>query len=148
MHLVDSTGRIYTDSCECGHLVRHSTKEGNWVCGRCGKAWLYVDRDILKGEVQTSPRKGGFELRHSRWIDVGTQLHHFLVDSLWAMPARVFVAHSMGFGIAVIAANNSVALWRMPGVVGWSERTVYRYKEDGRSEWTRRLLVAGIPFDQ
>ena len=89
-----------------------------------------------------------FEYRNAKWIDVGTQLYHFMNDPKGRTSARVYVAFAMGYHVSEISATHSSALWFTEPGCGWSPRTVYRHKEAGRVEWVRRLAEAGITFDQ
>lgn len=149
MNFVDSTGRVYAASCpSCNHKIRHGKSNGDWVCGSCGRPWEFVDRHIFKGEVQKTARIDTFEHRYAKWIDLGTQLHHFMNDDQFRTTARVYVAFVMGFKVAQISATHSPKLWFTEPGAAWSERTVYRHKEAGRTEWVRRLMTTGIPFDQ
>lgn len=148
MNFIDSTGRIYdTACCFCEHKVRQTITDGTWVCANhhCGKPWHFIDAYIFKGEVQQPPNSDTFADRLSNWLDIGTVLYKYLNE--YGTCARVYVAYARGFQIAEISAAHSPGLWLTEPGCGWSPRTVYRRKEEGRAEWIRRISDAGISFD-
>ncbi|MEE8551564.1 MAG: hypothetical protein V3T08_09965 [Gemmatimonadota bacterium] len=160
MNFVDSTGRMFVEECKfplkgkpgevCGSKVRKMEPDGTWICVnfKCAKPWAFEDCDIFKGVVQKTARIDTFEHRHAKWIDVGTQLHHFMNTREYRTSARVYVAFVMGHTIAKISATHSPRLWFTEPGEAWSERTVYEHKRIGRAEWSRRLWSAGLPFDE
>lgn len=150
---IDSTGRWYYQTCRaksktlpgkvCGHRHRHARKDGEWVCGRCGAKWKYIDRFIFKGEVQTSKRSNGLSRTSERYIDVGSVLHSMMVDPTWRWDMMIFVATCQGHHIkGGLAAEFRKAYPDAPGP--WGQRALFYRAADARDEWVRRLGHAGV----
>lgn len=143
MNFVDSTGRMYAESCaDCGYKIRHCRDDTVWVCGSCGQTWGFVDRHIFKGEVQKSIRTDTFERINARWIDVGTQIHHFTNDPLWRWDARLYVLHALGFSLRELAAQGPNFLPSRPGA--WGKSVLGDRIVSARGEFSGRLKSVGI----
>jgi hypothetical protein len=113
------------------------------VCGRCGKNWKYEDRFMFKGEVQTSPRTGTFEDKHSKWIDMGTVLHSLFRDPEFKWDTMIFVATCAGHSIQKgLAARFREDYPDAPGP--WGQRSLFKRSSRAREELVRRLGRAGI----
>lgn len=150
--LVASRGWIYADKCGakllhgevCQSEVRHSTKQGFYVCGRCGNLWHFDEAYSLKGEVQTSPRPDHFESKISRVVDVGRTYHHFVEDPRWKWKARIFVASALGWSDRELLDEGPVAFAAAGSAIRWTPWGVRSARSEARREWVRRLRGIGI----
>lgn len=141
LNFVDSTGRIYSPNCgKCRATHRQCRNDRVWVCGHCGREWDYVDKQIMKGEIQRSIRFDGFELKNARQFDIGCQLDRFLKNH--EVEAHLFVANAMGFSIRELCEKGPER-WPTWGL-SWSFRSVRDKVNDGSAIWEDMLLKAGI----
>jgi hypothetical protein len=158
LNFIDSTGRVYDKSCEsCGFIYRNCNKESVWVCGKCGKPWLYEDHFILKGEVQTPNPPDVFERQNARWVDIGVILHRLLGDAGTHWDMRLYIATCHGFKVDPRKDANEESeprpplaamfqeLWpEAPGP--WSRATMFRRVKRAKQAFERKLEEAGINF--
>lgn len=153
LDIVDSRGRVYGKKCEhCPSVHRHSKKDGEWVCGRCGADWPYDDRFLLKGEVSRQARvrgdrvssvpqrsAGGSERRISRRVDIGVLLDAFMREC--RPGARYYVSNALGYSIRELAAEAHLAWAGYPEL---SRSEIGRLIGAARLEWSTRVEVAGL----
>ncbi len=143
LNFVDSEGRVFGPKCgHCPSKIRHSTAEGRAVCGKCGASWPYVDRFILKGEVQRSTRPGDFGSSNARYFDIARLLHVFLRDGRWQWDARLYVANVLGHSVRDLSVRFPAAFTDAPGAFGKS--VVAERIKSAREEWDRRLHAADV----
>ncbi len=121
--IIDSTGTIYSEACECGATLRHWKDDGElWVCGKCGVSWQHDDHDIFKGEVskqsrngkpvQTS-RPGEYEDRLAALAHFGYHLNQMSTDAYWRYPTQVLVGNALtSCGYEEIAIHANAYGWR------------------------------------
>ncbi len=142
MNFVDSTGRVYAKQCgKCGATHRQCRNDRVWVCGRCGRDWDYVDRQIMRGEIQRSIRFDGFEMKNARQFDIGRLLDRLLRKH--EVEGHLYVASAMGFSIRELCEKGPER-WPKWGI-SWSFRCVRDRVNDGNAIWEDMLLQAGIP---
>ena len=162
LDLVKSRGRIYAEHCEstakesrrarswsnepCPSTTRVMNKDTVWVCGRCGTPWRYWDRLQLRGEVQESKRRDGFEHARGRHVDVGVLIARFLEDPDWRWESRLYVANANGRSIRRLVQYGPSDFPEAP--FPWNRTRVHELVVAGRREWMRRLGRAGIDFDR
>ena len=145
LNFVDSEGRVFGPSCDhCRGKKKHENSVGTMICAdhKCAKAWPYVDRFILKGEVQRSIRPGDFGSTNARYFDIARVLHHFVHDERWQWDARLYVANVMGHSIRSLSVRFPAAFKDAPGAFGKS--VVGERIQSARLEWDRRLCRADI----
>ena len=147
LDFVDSSGRLYDKSCRhCGFLVRHYRQSWkDYVCGRCGENWHFEDHHIFKGEVQTSPKRDGWENRNLFWTQVGTVLHGMLSHKAWKWDMRIYVATCVG---CTIGDLETVFVANYPEAPGpWGRSSIFTRIKRAKDEWERRLKVAGVEVE-
>ena len=130
----------------CESDVRHATKTGTWVCGRCGVLWRSWERHQLRGEVQEPARGDGFERARGHWIDVGIQLQRFLEDARWRWESRLYVANANGHTLRWLVRYGPSEFPEAP--FPWRKWKLAGLVQAGRAEWMRRLRLARIEFDE
>lgn len=143
LDLVDSTGRLYRKTCsKCRSKVRHfKASENCWVCGRCGTPWPYVDRYMLKGAVDSSPRSRYFDERHSRYFDIGKALARLLNGPEgWNM--MLYVANALGHSERNLERHFWNAYPDAPGPLSRSE--INRRIRAAKSRWAEELERMGL----
>ncbi len=144
MDFVDSTGRIYAEVCRgCGWRTRHTNAMKVYVCAHCGDNWHYDDRYLLKGEVQTSVRAGGFENKNARAVEIGYVLSRQLGQQKWKWDTRIYVATVMGHSID----DKFAPLFQetFPDAPGpWSRRSLFTRARRAKTELTERLVEAEV----
>lgn len=153
---VDSEGRYYLKRCkaiikgkQCPSKLRHPTKSGFYVCGRCGAIWPFHDRYMMKSAVQRSRNIGAAESWFIGRIRTDTPTHGRLRDIFWALNEdenlhwawRIYVAVASGVvSIREFAANPSLYF---PDL-NMSKSTVFRRYQQGRGAWGDELRKAGL----
>jgi len=157
--LVKARGIIYADACEstaresrrarswsldpCPSTTRNLTDGNVYVCGRCGVPWRFWEREQLRGEVQESKRPGGG--RYDSWMDIGVHLQRFLDEPAWRWESRLYIANANGHSLRWLVKYGPTEF--PEANFQWYRRKVTEIVQAGRDEWTRRLAVAGIDFD-
>ncbi len=145
LNFVDSEGRVFGPWCDhCRSKKKHENSVGTMICAnhKCGKAWPYVDRFILKGEVQRSIRPGDFGSANARYFDIARVLHHFIFDKRWQWDARLYVANVLGHSARDLSVRFPAAFEDAPGP--FSQSSISRRINVARTEWDRRLCKADI----
>lgn len=156
---VAQTGRLYAPKCGCGSKLRHTKGSGlssSEVCGHCGKAWEYEDRDVLKGAFDFTRRTNAAEDRLTPFVDVGRLLGLLLAGkpthdgdttpeqlrTLRGFDVRVYIAHCAGYSIREITQAAPREFPQAPFL--WYRDRVAKMIHDGRACWAAELQRAGI----
>lgn len=143
LSFIDSTGRLYGKHCtKCRGKNRHARRGGGYACGYCGADWPYVDRFILKGEIQRSLTTSGFEIKNARQFDIGRLIHNLLLSQM--IPGHLYVANAMHFSIRKLVESGSEYWpdWEFT----WTRHAVHEAVKRGASVWEKSLTEAGIHF--
>lgn len=141
LSFIDSTGRLYAKHCtKCKAKLRHHKKDGFPVCGFCGAAWAFVDRHIMKGEIQRTLKTSGHELKNAKQFDVGRLVHNLLQSD--PIPGHLYVANSMHMPIRQLVEVGPEYWpdWKF----SWSRHAVHQAIKQGAELWERSLSDAGI----
>jgi hypothetical protein len=142
---LDSTGRVYAETCACGYRARHQNAMKVYVCAGCGEQWKYEDCYMLKGEVQTSPRAGAFENQNARMVQVGYVLDRQLAEPRWKWDTRIYIATVMGHPINDrFAPAFKETFIDAPGP--WSRRSLFDRARRAKEELTGRMAEAEVGF--
>ena len=132
-NVIDSTGTIYENLCECGAKLRHWKEDGElWVCGKCGAPWQHEEREIFKGEVCKQSRRGKpiptsrpgeYENRLASLAHFGYHLNQMLDDKYWRYPTQVLVGNALtSCGYEEIAIHANAYEWPTGNDgVAWTE---------------------------
>lgn len=153
---VDSEGRYYLKRCkaiiqgkQCPSRLRHPTKSGVDVCGRCGATWPFHDRYLMKSAVQRSRNIGAAESWFIGKIRTDTPIHAALREVFWALnadenlhwPWRIYVTVACGRASLRELAVNVEKFF--PGL-RMSKTTIFRRYRRGREAWGSGLRDAGL----
>lgn len=143
MNLLDSTGRLYAARCPgCRAVHWRETLNHVRVCGQCGMQWPYVERYMLKGEVQRTPRRTDFADGISTWMQVGTVMRSMITDPEFHWDYKLLVAHVMG---TKPERMEETMLAHYPDAPGpWSRRSLFSRYKRARVELQKRLEKAEV----
>lgn len=151
--LVDGQGRKYLKTCRakrrdnkvCGSKDRMMSKNGYFICVRCGSTWRFYSRMLLKGSVQTSPRIGATDHRLATEATVGLLLDRFSNNEETYWHVRVYI-------LKIVKEVGDEHLIRIgpkhiPGFPHpWTEYQMRKSIAIARKAWRERLTAAGIAF--
>lgn len=160
LDLLDSRGIVYALVCRstsrdsrkarkvsegaCSSRRKQQTKDGGYVCARCGDPWPYEIRFLLRGVVQTSTRPDYFEHRISTQVDVGRAFSRLVFDPELRRrkEGRLFVATALGHPIRSLSTNGPKAWPDLPPP--WGRTEIAEAALRGRNRWIDELSAVGI----